>query len=139
MEELIKASENLDGSACSAQTDERALLSETRKFSKQFEREHGYHFKEALAEAKAELKSEREEARKVRLSKKEAKNNARIEKLRNLAASKLEAAMLEVNKKQEKLEALKIAVAAAEAGNYALLGIPPRLICSIRCHFNPCG
>ena len=121
MKELVEASANSDGSACS--TDEKALLSETRKFSKQFENENGFNLKEELAAAKAKLKIERQEAKKSRLSRKEAKNKAQIEKLRKMAAKKLEAAMLEVDKKQEKLEALKIAVAAAEAGNYALLGI----------------
>ena len=120
LKELLEAAANSDGSAC---FDEKAPLSETRKFSKsQFENENGFDLKKELAAEKAKLKFERQEAKKSRLSKKEAKNAARIEKLRKMAAKKVEAAMLEVDKKREKLEALKIAVAAAEAGNYALLG-----------------
>ena len=102
------------------------MLTKTRKLSKKFKKKHGYHFKEALAEAKAQLKQEREDAKVSRLALKkqreQEKHNVRVEKLKTLASNRLEAAMLEVNKKQEKLEALKIAVAAAEAGNFALLG-----------------
>ncbi|CAG5096014.1 Oidioi.mRNA.OKI2018_I69.XSR.g14439.t1.cds [Oikopleura dioica] len=125
IDELIESSENSDGSPCSDGIDEKAMLTKTRKLSKKFKKKHGYHFKEALAEAKAQLKQEREDAKVSRLALKkqreQEKHNVRVEKLKTLASNRLEAAMLEVNKKQEKLEALKIAVAAAEAGNFALL------------------
>ena len=89
----------------------------------------GVDFREQLSSIKQEIKENRtskDEERANRIAKKKEKGNNKEkrqqEKLKNMARKRIESAMVEVNKKQEKLEQLRIAIAAAEAGNFALLG-----------------
>ena len=89
----------------------------------------GVGFKEHLSSIKQEIKENRiskSEERANRIAKNNEKGNnkekRRQEKLKNMARKRIESAMVEVNKKQQKLEQLQIAIAAAEAGNFALLG-----------------
>lgn len=89
----------------------------------------GVGFKEQINSIKQEIKEDRvskSEERANRIAKKRERGNTKEkrqqEKLKNMARKRIESAMVEVNKKQQKLEQLRIAIAAAEAGNFALLG-----------------
>ena len=99
---------------------EKQLLQEYTE--RHAEENDGVDFKQQIREIKDAVKEEKAKKKRERGSKKMRREDREKNKLKNMARRRIESAMVEVNKKQQKLEQLRIAIAAAEAGNYALLG-----------------
>jgi len=124
---LLEAARPTSGSC--PELGERMAKNKLREYTERHEDLNGgVEFREQLSSIKQEIKENRTskyEERANRIAKKKEKGNNKEkrqqEKLKNMARKRIESAMVEVNKKQQKLEQLRIAIAAAEAGNFALL------------------
>lgn len=124
---LLEASKPNSGSC--PELGERMGKNKLREYTERHEElNDGVGFKEQINSIKQEIKEDRvskSEERANRIAKKRERGNTKEkrqqEKLKNMARKRIESAMVEVNKKQQKLEQLRIAIAAAEAGNFALL------------------
>ncbi|CAG5100410.1 Oidioi.mRNA.OKI2018_I69.XSR.g16987.t3.cds [Oikopleura dioica] len=117
---LVEAAEPVSGSCPQiGERMEKQLLQEYTE--RHAEENDGVDFKQQIKEIRDAVKEDKAERKRERGSKKMRREDREKNKLKNMARRRIESAMVEVNKKQQKLEQLRIAIAAAEAGNYALL------------------
>ena len=128
IQSLIDAAQPISGSC--PELGERMGKNTLREYvARQEELNGGVSIKEQISEVKHEIKEEGKQERAIKSEerKQKAKENKSKkakrdqEKLKNMVRRRMNTAALEVNKKNERLEQMKIAIAAAEAGNFKRL------------------